>query len=162
MNNFLDLHDFKYLLLIEAKLRDVSIVKLDLDKNLYDYISRKINAEFVVDDDFISNYKTNKNVIYSIIYNHNINHNLINKIEKRTDLLSITEFNKCIKTALDNIWYNKLSETAQTFDVHFKEDKFHIILICKIKNPKLKIVEVMVSTILNDGLINKIDKKITL
>ena len=148
----------KYKLFIESKLSNIATIIGDNN----DFIN--FNNQKFDDTDFISSIylkKYNKNI--KIDWNHNKNHNIKKKINNRTQIHNISEFNEIFEKVIIDLFnnhFNEFNKENNKYDLFLTESNIHILIILDYNKLFNSNTNIFVLTILPNypGNIDKIIK----
>lgn len=123
--------------IFEDKLRDqLILIKLKSKKNISDsdtfsHIKKEMDEKFSIDEDFIRTININGEEL-KFNWNHRVDHDLFKKIQKRTHLKSISEFNDIFVKTIKQIIPSKLGKSGIEKDgcyaLYLKENCFYIMI----------------------------------
>jgi hypothetical protein len=150
---------YNYELFLENKLIDISSINGDSDILLK--FKEYQNKNFIIDVN-LKKYVTlkkrinNKKIRFEIKYNHNNKHNIIERIEDRTNLKSILEFNDKIEYVINELFPDKIDKDINvngTYSIYLKNSNYTFIFKINYDNIKKETYKIYLKTIIS-GLSN--------
>jgi len=113
-------------------------------------IKKHIDAEFEVERNLVKQITLNKRVNkkklrFKISYYDNFEHEINKRIEDRTDIKNIEEFNELLKLMINTIIQTEYLDIRKKYGCYFEDYNFTIIfsIIDFIKNPEIVIITII-------------------
>ena len=117
----------KYKLYVEEKMGNLAVLKGDDT-----YIQNWLNKEFEIDEELITDIYLddfNKNILFT--WYDTDTHNIKTKLNKRTRLYSISEFNEKLEYIINELFIKHFEELAQkyfTYELVMSESNVHVLI----------------------------------
>ena len=144
-----------------VKISDLSNLIGNSDNKDFKLIKNKIDEKFLKDRDLIKFITLDKRIgkdkiRFEINWYNDAIHDLIERIENRTNIKSISEFNNNFKEVINYIFPDKLKDgtidKSGKYSIHFKYANYSILFYFDINNKKSIDIKTIVSGYFNDVL----------
>ena len=137
---------------LEARIFDMSKIKLDSDSKLYKDLVKIPNIKFENDCELLKKFTSkkyfNKNKItLDIKWNNHKDHDMIKRIKERTNFKSTNEFNIYIKLILNKIYPDHINDMVVNGKYCFYDSEYNISIIIFKNDNYLKNIKII--TIIN-------------